>query len=114
MCMIVHTVGSENVEMAVRDIQDILEGKVAARWYQMGVTLGAPVSELQNIRLTHSHANESERMMLKEWLEKGENTKWQWLVDSVGHVAGGNHLKLARHMAKKRPGSNDGIRYSTI
>ena len=104
MCIIVHTVDSGNIDMAVRDIQDILAGKVAARWYQMGVTLGAPVSELEMIRVSQRHAIESERMMLKEWLEKGDNTTWQWLVDSVGHVAGGNHLKLAKHMAKKKRG----------
>ena len=92
----------DNIESAVRDIQAMLESKVAARWYQMGITLGAQVSDLEMIRLEKFPAIESERMMLQAWLTNSDNTTWQWLVDSVGHVAGGNHQRLARSLSEKK------------
>ena len=75
---------------------------MAARWYQMGITLGAQVSDLEMIRLEKLPAIESERMMLQVWLTNSDNTTWQWLVDSVGHVAGGNHQRLARSLSEKK------------
>lgn len=92
----------DNIESAVGDIQVMLESKVAARWYQMGITLGAQVSDLEMIRLEKFPAIESERMMLQAWLTNCDNTTWQWLVDSVGHVAGGNHQRLARSLSEKK------------
>ena len=87
----------------MKDIQHMLETKVAARWYQMGITLGARVSELEMVRLDRLSAIESERMMLEAWLKNSSNTTWQWLVDSVGHVAGGNHQRLAKFLSEKKP-----------
>ena len=76
---------------------------MAARWYQMGVALGTPVGDLEIIRVRKLPPTESEALMLKAWLMNGNMKTWQWLVDSVGHVAGGNHLKLAKELAKKKP-----------
>ena len=87
----------------MRDIQRMLESKVAARWYQMGVTLGARVSDLESIRLSKLSAIECERKMLQEWLHNCDNTTWQWLVDSVAHVAGGNHQRLAKSLSMEKP-----------
>ena len=88
---------------AVRDIQDMLDAKVAPRWYQMGVTLGARVADLEAIRFSKLPAQESERKMLDAWLKNAdpERTTWQWLVDAVGHSAGGNYQRLAKTLAKK-------------
>ena len=90
----------DNIESAVKEIQAMLDSKVAARWYQMGITLSAGVSDLEMIRVEKLSALESERMMLQEWLRNSDNTTWQWLVDSVGHVAGGNHQRLARSLSE--------------
>ena len=92
----------KNIESAVKDIQTMLDSKVAARWYQLGITLGAQVSDLEMIRLEKQPALDSERMMLQEWLRNCDNTTWQRLVDSVGHVAGGNHQRLARTLSENK------------
>ena len=92
-----------DVNRAVGDLQGMLNGKVAPRWYQMGVCLGARVADLEAIRLRKMPARDSERMMLVDWLNNADKktTTWQWLVDAVGHSAGGNHQRLARTLAKK-------------
>ena len=95
---------NNDVENAVRDIQGMLEAKVAPRWYQMGVTLGVPVAHLEAVRLNRNlSVQESERGMLDAWLKNAdpERTTWQWLVDAVGHSAGGNYQRLAKTLAKK-------------
>ena len=102
----------EDINKAVGSIQEMLEARVASRWYQMGVTLGAPVRELEIIRGMRAPANDSERMMLKAWLDNGDIKTWQWLADSVGHVAGGSYPKLAKYLAKKKPGN--ALSYSII
>ena len=61
------------------------------------------MGDLQNIRVRKLPPTESEALMLRAWLNNGANTTWQWLVDSVGHDAGGNHQRLARQLAKKKP-----------
>ena len=86
----------------MKDIQGLLATKVAARWYQMGVTLGAPVGDLEIIRVRKLPPTDSEALMLEAWLKNGSNTTWQWLVDSVGHEAGGNHRRLARQLVKEK------------
>ena len=89
-----------DVESAVGDI---LGAKVAPRWYQMGITLGTRVADLEAIRLKNLSAQESEGRMLDAWLKNTETTRttWQWLVDAVGHSAGGNHQRLAKTLAEK-------------
>jgi hypothetical protein len=72
----------------------------------MGVTLGAPVSDLQSIRVMKLPPSDSEALMLRAWLENCRGTTWQWLVDSVGHAAGGDHQRLAGKLAKKKPSGN--------
>jgi hypothetical protein len=107
--------GADGVESSVKDIQGLLANKVAARWYQMGVTLGARVSDLESIRVRKLPPVESEAMMLKAWLRNSSSTTWQRLVDAVGHAAGGSHLKLAKNLAKKKPsdGESDGAARSS-
>ena len=89
------------MESAVQDIQSMLGAKVAPRWYQMGVTLGTRVADLEAIRLSKLPAQDSEKMMLDAWLKNTDMTTWQWLVDAVGHSAGGNYQRLAKTLAKK-------------
>ena len=91
----------DSVERAVRDLQNMLNAKVAHRWYQMGISLGARVSDMEIIRVGKPKAVEGERMMLDAWLRNCDNTTWQWLVDAVGHVAGGNHQRHAKFLAEK-------------
>lgn len=88
---------------AVRELQEFFESRLAARWYQMGVTLGVRVSELEIIRLEKLPPIESERMMLESWLKNCDNPTWQRLVDSAAHVAGGNHRRLAKTLAYSHP-----------
>ena len=92
-----------DVESAVGDIQSMLDAKVAPRWYQMGVTLGTRVADLEEIRLKNLSAQESEGRMLGAWLNNADKkrTTWQWLVDAVGHSAGGQYQRLAKTLAKK-------------
>ena len=95
---------ADRATSAVGNIQSMLGAKVAPRWYQMGVTLGTRVADLEAIRAKKDlSAQESERRMLDAWLKNTENTKttWQWLVDAVGHRAGGNHPRLAKTLAEK-------------
>ena len=61
-------------------IQNMLSNYVAARWYQMGVVLGVPPSDLEIIRESPDYhgAGEREAGMLKAWLERGLLPKtWQ-------------------------------------
>ena len=57
----------------MRLIQKMLSNSVAARWYQMGVVLGVPPSDLEIIRESPEFhgAGEREAGMLKAWLERG-------------------------------------------
>ena len=50
-----------------------MNNSVAARWYQMGVVLGVPPSDLEIIRESPEYhgAGEREAGMLKAWLERG-------------------------------------------
>ena len=86
---------------------------MAARWYQMGTVLGAPVSDLEMIRLNDKvDVIEKQRMMLEAWLFCIDgNRSWQWLVDSLGHLAGGKHPKVAKKVSTLHPGKD--ILYST-
>ena len=51
----------------------MLSNTVAARWYQMGVVMGVPPSDLEIIRESPElhGAGEREAAMLKAWLERG-------------------------------------------
>jgi hypothetical protein len=83
-------------------IKDMLNSKVAARWYQVGVVLGSKVSDLEVIRMKQFSAQESEQEMFKMWLTNCEDeATWQRLVDAVGHSAGGNNLRLALALSEK-------------
>lgn len=95
--------GFENTDRAVAHIQNLLNYKVAARWYQMGVVLGVPVSELESIRNgKDTDAGIREAAMLRTWLKTSLLPQtWQVLVDAVGHDAGGNHRAQARKIATK-------------
>ena len=92
----------------MRNLQNMLDGKVAARWYQMGITLGAAASKMEEIQVCKPTAQEGERMMLDVWLRNGDNDKttWQWFVDAVEHVAGGNHQRLSSTLAKEIASGN--------
>ena len=64
----------------MRLIQKMLSNSVAARWYQMGVVMGVPPSDLEIIRESPEYhgAGEREAAMLKAWLERGILPKtWQ-------------------------------------
>ena len=79
----------------------MLNTKVAARWYQVGVVLGSKVSDLEVIRMRHASAQDSEMKMFEMWLTNcGDEATWQRLVDAVGHSAGGNNLRLALALSK--------------
>ena len=79
----------------------MLNAKVAARWYQVGVVLGSKVSDLEEIRMKHASAKESEKEMFEMWLTNcDDEATWQRLVDAVGHKAGGNNLRLASALSK--------------
>ena len=72
-----HSVSSDE---SVSLIQQMLSNYVAARWYQMGVVLGVPPSDLEIIRESPEYhgAGQREAGMLKAWLERGTLPKtWQ-------------------------------------
>ena len=84
-----------------KDVTTKLGGKVAHRWYQMGVILGSQLSDLEAIRMKNFTPQKSEEEMFKKWLaNRGEIATWQRLVDAVGHKAGGDHLRLASKLSK--------------
>ena len=95
--------GFENTDSAVAHIQNLLNNKIASRWYQMGVVLGVPVCELESIRNgKDTDAGIREAAMLRTWLQTSLLPQtWQVLVDAVGHDAGGNHKGLAKKIATK-------------
>ena len=99
-----------NKTEAVSGIQKMLDGEVAARWYQMGVVLGAKVRDLEAIRLVPERAlsaTQREGRMLTDWLTNcQEIATWQRLVDAVGHEAGGDYKGLAGKLSKRVPPSN--------
>ena len=89
----------------------MLASKVAHRWYQMGVILGVPVAQLEDIRLDEDLAGDRESAMFTKFLRSYSDIlqpTWQLLVDAVGHKAGGDNLRLAqtlsRIIAEKFPG----------
>jgi hypothetical protein len=89
-------------EESLRLMQKMLNNSVAARWYQMGVVMGVPPSDLEIIRESPEYhgAGEREAGMLKAWLERGSLPRtWQVLVDAVEDRAGGNHKVLAKKIA---------------
>ena len=64
---------TEASEESVSVIQHLLNSNVAARWYQMGVVMGVPPSDLEIIRESPDYhgAGEREGAMLRAWLERG-------------------------------------------
>ena len=74
---------------SVKLVQKMLNNSVAARWYQMGVVLGVPPSDLEIIRENPEYhgAGEREAGMLKAWLERGSLPKtWQVLLSTYSCV----------------------------
>ncbi|CAI8045854.1 hypothetical protein GBAR_LOCUS25353 [Geodia barretti] len=95
-------ISSVSSEESVRLIQKMLNNSVAARWYQMGVVMGVPPSDLEIIRESPEYhgAGEREAGMFKAWLERGSLPRtWQVLVDAVEDRAGGNHKVLAKKIS---------------
>ena len=107
-----HTLGDQSSDASlqdvVQDIQAMLGNSVAARWYQMGTCLGTPVGELESIRvLKDTTPIDKQAKMFHAWLSSIETNKtWQWLVDAVGHNAGGKHQKMAKILSEHQPGIN--------
>ena len=74
---------------SVSVIQQLLNNYVAARWYQMGVVMGVPPSDLEIIRESPDYqgAGEREGAMLRAWLERGLLPKtWQVHVYVCMHI----------------------------
>ena len=70
-------------------IQKMLSNSVAARWYQMGVVMGVPPSDLEIIRESPEYhgAGEREAAMLKAWLERGILPRtWQVLSGRLANT----------------------------
>ena len=72
---------------SVSVIQHLLNSNVAARWYQMGVVMGVPPSDLEIIRESPDYhgAGEREGAMLRAWLERGLLPR-TWQVCMCLHV----------------------------
>ena len=84
-------------------ITRLLENKVAARWYQMGIVLGVPLAELEIIRLNPAMQQsvfDQQTAMIQVWLQQSLLPRtWQVLVDAIEHQAGGQSRLLAREVA---------------
>ena len=90
--------------MSLKKIEGLLETKVAARWYQMGIVMGVPLAELEMIRMdTHYQSVvDRETAMIRSWLKSGLLPRtWQVLVDAVENPAGGRNRLLARGVASR-------------
>ena len=103
---------TESTEESVRNIQALLQNKVAARWYQMGIVMGVPLAELEMIRSDQSVQSilEKETAMIKVWLRQSLlPCTWQVLVDAVEHNSGGQNPLLAREVAAEVNITHNGI-----
>ena len=95
-----------DIKSKANDLQKELD-EVEHRWYQLGVLLGLPVHTLDGYQENYDELRDRLRVMLQEWLKKGnmgeyEVPSWQVLVDAVEHSAGGENPRLAAKLATKR------------
>ena len=97
---------------SVSVIQQLLNNCVAARWYQMGVVMGVPPSDLEIIRESPDYqgAGEREGAMLRAWLERGLLPKtWQVHVYVCMHMCTIQSNIVYTHTVLSFPGANHNI-----
>ena len=59
---------------------------VEAQWRPIGVQLGVPDAQLQNIQATHGHLGQTQCMMemLSFWLKSTIEASWRYIVEALG------------------------------
>ena len=63
----------------------------SSNWYEMGLELKVPVSELDNIDGTKLDGRTSLRRMLNYWLKNSPSPSWKSLADAMGGRAVSRH-----------------------
>ena len=83
---------------------------IRASYYQLGVFLGLPPSELDTIRKEHSQIDLAFNEVILRWLrqrykvERFGHPTWKRLVEAVDNPIGANNPALALEIAAKHPG----------
>ena len=79
---------------------------MSANWRNVGIALRLDLNTLDRIHKENlGRISDCLTAMVTEWLRRNYNvTKfgeptWQWLVEAVGHPAGGENMAHARDMA---------------
>ena len=80
---------------------------VSAKWHNIGIALRVNADFLEGIHKRGGDPTSCLTSVVEEWLRKNYNEKrfgeptWQWLVEAVGHPAGGANMAQAREIAKR-------------
>ena len=81
---------------------------VASNWKSIGIALRLKTDILENIDTKYSgDPRKCLSCMVTEWLKKNYNVEkfgkptWKWLVETVGHSAGGANMTLAGKIARR-------------
>ena len=72
------------MDLTIKDLGSVRMDTFEARskWYDVGLDLGIPVDELDQIQDEHhGKTMDCHRAMLKCWLKAGENTTWAALIE---------------------------------
>ena len=83
---------------------------IRASYYQLGVFLGLPPSELDAIRKEHPQVDQAFNDVILRWLRQRYNIArfghptWRRLVEAVNSPVGANNPALALEIAAKHPG----------
>ena len=72
---------------------------VRRSWYNIGLQLGVPVTDLQHIESKHKYRSSCLRQMLKKWLEFGNSASWETLCEVLRLV--GDDRKLVTNLLEK-------------
>ena len=72
------------MDLTIKDLGSVRMDtfEACSKWYDVGLDLGIPVYELDQIQHEHrGKTMECHRAMLKCWLNAGENTTWVALIE---------------------------------
>ena len=71
------------MDLTIKDLGTVRKDtfEACSKWYDVGLDLGVPVYELDQIQDEHGKTKDCHRAMLKCWLKAGENTTWAALIE---------------------------------
>ena len=87
-----NSIGPPTLPQLLTELFEVVE------WYEFGIHLGVPVSDLEEIKCENDKVRERRREMLSTWLRRSLEPTWVTIVNALSTIGRRN---LAHKMALK-------------